>query len=47
VRIQEDGVQELPRPMMRMAAAEQTVATPIAPSTVEIHARVTLTAALR
>ena len=47
IRIQEDGVPEVPRPMMRMAAAEQVASTPIAPSTVEIHARVTLTAALK
>jgi uncharacterized protein YggE len=47
IRVQEDGVSELPpRPMFR-AAAEQMVSTPIAPSSVEIHARVTLTAALK
>lgn len=47
VRIEESVVPEYPRPMMRMAAAEQAVSTPIAPSTLEIHARVTFTASLR
>src|SRR5262245_10165107 len=47
VRIEEVTMPEQPRPMMRMAIAEQSAVTPIAPSTVEIHARVTLTAALR
>jgi uncharacterized protein YggE len=47
IRIQEDGEIEVPRPMMRMAAAEQAASTPIAPSTVEVRARVTLTAALK
>ena len=47
IRIQKDGVPDLPRPMLRMAAAEQMASTPIAPSTVEIHARVTLTASLK
>lgn len=49
VRIEEGGAPDFPRPMMRMApaAAEQAVSTPIAPSTIEIHARVTLTASLR
>jgi uncharacterized protein YggE len=48
VRIEEGGVPDYPpRPMMRMAATEQAMATPIAPSTIEIHARVTLTASLR
>jgi uncharacterized protein len=47
IRIQEEGVPEIPRPMMRMAVADQTMATPITPSSVEIHARVTLTAALK
>lgn len=47
VRIEEGGVPDYPRPMMRMAVAEQAVSTPIAPSTIEIHARVTLTASLR
>ena len=47
IRIQEDGLPDIPRPMMRMAAAEQGPSTPITPSTVEIRARVTLTAALK
>ena len=50
VRIEEGGVAEPPpRPMMRMAvqAMERDVATPVAPSTIEIQARVTLTASLR
>lgn len=48
VRIEETSVPEYPRPMMRMAAsAEQAASTPIATSTIEIQARVTLTAALR
>ena len=47
VRIEEGGVLDYPRPMMRMAVADQAVSTPIAPSTIEIHARVTLTASLR
>jgi uncharacterized protein len=49
VRIEESGAPELPRPMMRMAAQspERDVVTPIEPSTIEIHARVTLTASLR
>ena len=47
VRIEEGGVPDSPRPMMRMAAAEAAPATPVAPSTIEIRARVTLTAALR
>jgi uncharacterized protein YggE len=47
VRIEEGGVPEYPRPMMRMAAADQAASTPIAPSSVEIHSRVTLTASLR
>jgi uncharacterized protein YggE len=47
IRIQEEGIPDFPRPMMRMAAAEQGPSTPITPSTVEIHARVTLTAALK
>jgi uncharacterized protein YggE len=48
IRIQEEGIPDIPRPMMmpRMAAAE-AVSTPITPSTVEIHSRVTLTAALK
>ena len=49
VRIEETGVQEPPRPMMRMAAQamERDVSTPVEPSTIEIQARVTLTASLR
>jgi uncharacterized protein YggE len=49
VRIEEAGVQvpEYPRPMMRMAATEQVASTPVVPSTIEIRARVTLTASLR
>jgi uncharacterized protein YggE len=47
VRIEEGGVPEYPRPMMRMAVADQAVSTPIAPSTIEIRSRVTLTASLR
>ena len=47
VRIEEVGVPDFPRPMMRMAAQDAAVSTPIAPSTIEIHARVTLTASLR
>jgi uncharacterized protein YggE len=50
VRIEEDGVQiEPPRPMMRMAAqaVERDAPTPVAPSTIEIEARVTLTASIR
>ena len=46
VRIEEDGAPEMPRLLPRMAA-DQQAATPIEPSTVEIHARVTLTAALQ
>lgn len=49
VRIEEGGAPEIPRPMMRMAAqaVEVTGPTPVEPSTIEIHARVTLTASLR
>jgi len=49
VRIEEGGAPEQPRPMMRMAAQamERDVSTPVEPSTIEIHARVTLTASLR
>ena len=50
VRIEESGAPEYPRPMMRMAAAQSTerdVATPVEPATIEIRARVTLTASLR
>lgn len=47
VRIEEAGVPDYPRPMLRMAAADQAATTPITPSSVEIQARVTLTASLR
>jgi uncharacterized protein len=47
LRIEEAGAPEYPRPMMRMAAQDQAASTPIAPATIEIHARVTLTASLR
>ncbi len=51
IRVEEDGAPfEPPRPMMRMAAdaaVAGNVPTPVAPSTIEIHARVTLTVALR
>jgi uncharacterized protein YggE len=49
VRIEEGGAPEIPRPMMRMAAQamERDATTPVEPSTIEIHARVTLTASLR
>ncbi|HEV3217036.1 MAG TPA: SIMPL domain-containing protein [Vicinamibacterales bacterium] len=47
VRIEEDRAPEVVRPVMRMAVAESVSSTPIVPSTVEITARVTLTAALR
>jgi uncharacterized protein YggE len=47
IRIEEERIPEIVRPMMRMAAAEAAAPTPIAPSTVEVTARVTLTAALR
>ena len=47
IRIQEEGAPDIPRPMLRMAANEQVASTPITPSTVEIRARVTLTASLR
>ncbi len=50
VRVEEDGVPfEPPRPMMRMAEATVAgnVPTPVEPSTIEIHARVTLTVSLR
>lgn len=50
VRIEESGMPEYPRPMMRMAAAQASdreMATPVEPSTIEIRARVTLTASLR
>ena len=49
VRIEEAGAPDYPRPMMRTAARtmEAAVATPIEPSTIEIQAQVTLTAAIR
>jgi hypothetical protein len=49
VRIEEGGLPQPPRPMMRMEAmaAAADVSTPIEPSTIEIQARVTLTASLR
>jgi uncharacterized protein len=49
VRIEEGGPPEPPRPMMRMqaTAAAADVSTPVEPSTIEIQARVTLTASLR
>jgi uncharacterized protein YggE len=47
IRIDETAPPEIPRPMMRMAIADQAATTPIVPSTVEIHARVTMTAALK
>jgi uncharacterized protein YggE len=50
VRVEEDGVPfEPPRPMMRMQATLGGAApeTPVEPSTIEIHARVTLTVSLR
>jgi uncharacterized protein YggE len=48
VRIEENGPTDFPVPMMRMAAqAADQAPTPIAPSTVEIRARVSLTASLR
>ena len=37
----------VPRPMMAMARAADAPATPIEPGLIEIHARVTLTAAMR
>jgi uncharacterized protein YggE len=50
VKIEEGGPPEPPRPVMRMEAAVRAggdVSTPVEPSTIEIHARVTLTASLR
>jgi uncharacterized protein len=49
VRIEEEAHHEPPRPMMRMAAqaVERDVSTPVEPSTIEIHARVTMTVSLR
>jgi hypothetical protein len=43
-----DGVITPPRPIMTMARAAESVAqTPVEPGTIEIHARVTLTASMR
>jgi uncharacterized protein len=48
VRVEEEGIPvHPPMPMMRMAAAERDVSTPVAPSTIEIQSRVTLTVSLR
>lgn len=49
VRVEEDANVELPRPMMRMAAqaVERDAVTPVEPSTIEIHARVTMTVSIR
>lgn len=47
IRIEEERAPDIVRPMLRMAVAEGAAPTPIAPSTVEITAKVTLTAALR
>jgi uncharacterized protein YggE len=47
MRIEEERPSSIVRPMTRMATADAAVATPIAPSTLEITARVTLTAGLR
>jgi uncharacterized protein YggE len=49
VRIEENGLPDFPRPLMRMAAqsVERDAVTPVEPSTIEIQARVTLTASLR
>jgi uncharacterized protein YggE len=50
VRVEEEGAPiEPPRPLMRMAEASLAAAapTPVEPSTIEIHARVTLTVSLR
>ena len=48
VRIEETGVPDIPRPMARMAAQTvEVTSTPVEPSTIEIQARVTLTASLR
>jgi uncharacterized protein YggE len=49
VRIEESVAPEFPRPVVRMAAqaVERDAATPVEPSTIEIQARVTLTATLR
>jgi uncharacterized protein len=42
-----DSGSPAPRPMMAMARAADTPSTPIEPGLIEIHARVTLTAAMR
>jgi uncharacterized protein len=43
-----DGIIAPPRPIMTMARAAESVAqTPVEPGTIEIHARVTLTASMR
>jgi uncharacterized protein YggE len=50
IRVEEDGAPfEPPRPMMRMAeaAVAGNLPTPVEPSTIEIHARVTVTVSLR
>ncbi len=50
VRVEEEGTPfEPPRPMMRMAEASVAgnLPTPVEPSTIEIHSRVTLTVSLR
>lgn len=49
VRIEEAGMQEPPRPMAVLAGQlmERVTTTPVEPSTIEIEARVTLTASLR
>ena len=48
IRIQEEGAPEYPRPMQMIRADMAAAApTPIVPSTIEIQARVTLTAALK
>ena len=49
IRIEESLAPEFPRPMMSMAgqAMERGAPTPVEPSTIEVHARVTLTASIR
>ena len=42
-----DGGVSMPRPLMAMARAADAATTPIEPGLVEVHARVTLTAAMR
>ena len=42
-----DGTVSMPRPMMAMARAADAATTPIEPGLVEVHARVTLTAAMK